>query len=267
MQTGDNLGFSGGMNRGLAWALRQGAGTVTVLNNDTIVPPGVLATLAGRARTGLVAVSPEVLYAATGDVWFGGGTVDVETGLARHLSDAEIAAEFPDSHPRQVESLAGCSVTASADTWKRVGGFDDRFFLNFEDADWSQRARSLGVELIVDPGVHIEHVVSASFVGPSAPLGAYYYVRNGLLFGSRWCPPERDRGWRAYRFLRRHVISGVMDRWRRGDRRAAVRAGEVVAVAVGHHLCHRYGRAPAWLEHRVAWVETGRGGHRRPVSP
>lgn len=86
---------------------------MTVLNNDTVVPPGVLAALASRALNGSVAVSPEVRYAATGGVWFGGGTVDVDTGLARHLTGAELAATYPISGPRHVDSLAGCSVTAS----------------------------------------------------------------------------------------------------------------------------------------------------------
>ena len=94
LQTGENLGFAGGMNRGLEWALVREASTVTVLNNDTIVPPGTIAALAQRALEG-VAVSPEVRYAADGRVWFGGGTVDLQTGLARHLSDTEIARAFP----------------------------------------------------------------------------------------------------------------------------------------------------------------------------
>ena len=145
-QTGDNLGFAGGMNRGIEWALARGAATVTVLNNDTLVPPGVAAALAARARSG-VAVSPEVRYAANGAVWFGGGVVDGETGLARHLTDAEMARAFPGSGPRSVETLAGCCVTASAEVWRTVGGFDERYFLIFEDADWSMRARARGVDL------------------------------------------------------------------------------------------------------------------------
>lgn len=252
LQTGANLGFSGGMNRGLDWALQRGSGTVTVLNNDTVVPPGAIEALAGRARSGPVAVSPEVRYAATGKVWFGGGTVDADTGLARHLTDAELGARFPGGQPRQVESLAGCSVTASAQTWRRVGLFDDRFFLLFEDADWSRRARAAGVSLVVDPSVTIDHVVSASFVGPSARLGRYYYVRNGLYFGSRARPTGAKAVVRAARFLRRHVVSSVMDEWRAGRRTEAARGAVIVALAVAHHVGRRHGRAPAWLERAVA---------------
>jgi GT2 family glycosyltransferase len=256
LQTGDNLGFAGGMNRGVEWALARGAETVTVLNNDTVVPPGAIAALAARAVDG-VAVSPEVRYAADGRVWFGAGTVDIDTGLARHLNDAEIAEAFPRPGPRTVETLAGCCVTASADTWRTVGGFDERYFLLFEDADWSLRARGCGVPLVVDPGVQLEHVVAASFTGDRALLGLYYYARNGLLFGHRW-RTARGTGDRrtAYRFLRRHVVPQVTGPWRRGDRTTAVRRQQIVGLAVAHHLRRHYGRAPGWLESRAQrWGE------------
>jgi GT2 family glycosyltransferase len=252
IQTGDNLGFAGGMNRGLDWALARDASTVTVLNNDTHVPPGAIRMLAERAQDG-VAVSPEVRYASDGRVWFGGGVVDPETGLARHLTDAELARRFPGRMPRSVETLAGCCVTAPAAVWRRVGGFDERYFLIFEDADWSLRARRLGVDLLVDPSVHIDHAVSASFTGDRALLGLYYYARNGLLFGRRWRTATGTRDPRgAYRFLRRHALPEVTGAWRRGDRRAASHHQRVLGLAVAHHLSGRYGRAPAWLEERAA---------------
>jgi GT2 family glycosyltransferase len=251
-QSPDNLGFAGGMNRGIDWALERGAATITVLNNDTVVPPGVLASLADTAAAG-VAVSPEVRYAAEGRVWFGGGVVDVETGLARHLSEPEIARRFPKDSLRSVESLAGCCLTASAAVWRHVGGFDERYFLVFEDADWSMRARARGVDLVVDPRVHLEHAVSASFTGHRAVLGLYYYARNGLLFGGRW---RRHTGcgdaFTAARFLRRHVVPEVTGAWRRGDRRGAADRQAVLGVALADHAAGRYGRAPDWLERQVA---------------
>ena len=101
---------------------------MTVLNNDTVVPPGTIARLAQTARTG-AAVSPEVRYLAEPDrVWFGGGTVDPRTNLARHLTDEELAAVDRVAHDtalRQTDVLAGCCVTATVATWRRVGLFDE----------------------------------------------------------------------------------------------------------------------------------------------
>lgn len=249
LQNPVNLGFAGGMNSGLRWALERGASTVTVLNNDTVLPAGALSALeatAGSAR----AVSPEVRYLDDPQqVWFAGGRVDEDSGLARHLSAGELSASPASAEGlRPSQTLAGCCVTAAAETWCRVGLFDERYFLNFEDSDWSLRARAVGIDLVVDTHVLIQHRVSASFTGAYSYLGLFYYTRNGLLF-------IHDRAGgsvaRAARFLRRHVIPDPVRRARRGERRDASRRALVIAVAVGCRLRGRYGRAPAWLERRA----------------
>lgn len=251
LQSDTNLGFSGGMNAGVQWALKAGAATITVLNNDTIIPPGVIAACARLARDG-VAVSPEVRYAdGTERVWFGGGVVDSRTCLARHLSEQEIVELFGANNEsqRNVRVLAGCCITASSATWREVGLFDERYFLNFEDSDWSARAERVGVRLVVDPQVFIYHKVSASFTGAYSYLGFFYYTRNGLLFGSslrRW-----DVGARL-RFLRRHVLPVCVGAVRRGDWKESGRYALVLMAAVSSHLCRRYGRAPRRLETRAA---------------
>ena len=76
LQNRENLGFAGGMNTGLRWALERSYSSITILNNDTVVPPGTVSMLSARAQRG-IAVSPEVRYAdGTEQVWFGGGVVD-----------------------------------------------------------------------------------------------------------------------------------------------------------------------------------------------
>lgn len=246
LQTGRNLGFSGGMNAGIRWALERDARSVTVLNNDTTVPAGAIAALAARARAGLVLVSPEVRYATQPDaVWFGGGLVDPATGLPRHLNAAELATIPPDALGlRSSQILAGCCLTASAATWRAVGLFDDRFFLTFEDSELSLRAKGFGVGLVVDTSVVIYHKVSASFVGAYTYLGLFYYVRNGLLFGAIYRP--RDPAARL-RFLRRHVAGEVAGPLRQRAFGEALRRLLIVGVAIGCRALGRYGEAPALI--------------------
>ncbi|QGF23891.1 glycosyltransferase family 2 protein [Raineyella fluvialis] len=254
LQTTTNLGFSGGMNRGIQWALDAGASTITVLNNDTIVPPGVIRSLAKVARTG-AAVSPEVRYAdGTEKVWFAGGVIDSPTSLARHLSETEISSAEPTGRPalRMTQILAGCCVTASADTWRRIGLFDERYFLNFEDSDWSVRAAALNIPLVVATTVVIYHRVSASFTGTYSYLGTFYYTRNGLLFGAvrrPWSLATRAR------FLRRHVLPVVATALRQRQYTLAQHQGIIIIWAVLAHVVRRYGRAPAALERLVTrWL-------------
>lgn len=250
LQTGTNLGFSGGMNRGIEWALAAGAATVTVLNNDTVVSPGAIESLSQVARTGAV-VSPEVRYADGSErVWFAGGVIDPQTDLARHLSEAEISHSEGSDAPRHrpTQTLAGCCVTASAETWRAVGLFDERYFLNFEDSDWSVRASAKGHGLMVVTDVVIHHRVSASFTGAYSYLGLFYYTRNGLLFGSTVSPRAISH---RLRFLRRHVLPVLRQDIRQRRSRTAFRHALLIMWAVGAHLRRRYGRATPAIEQRA----------------
>ncbi|GAA0335924.1 glycosyltransferase family 2 protein [Micropruina glycogenica] len=258
LQTGANLGYSGGMNAGIRWALNGNARTVTVLNNDTVIPSGVLERLVEKVTSGLV-VSPEVRYAdRPDDVWFGGGAIDADTALPRHLQDVELRARGGAGPLSDSPILAGCCLTATAEVWRRVGLFDDRFFLMFEDSEWSERAQRAGVRLVVDHTTHIRHKVSASFKGPFAYLGLYYYARNGLLFGSihsPWKPLAR------LRFLRRHVLIVPVAAARRGDIPGALQFSLVIVLGVAARLLGAYGRAPGFLE-RLSLRWSDRAGSR-----
>jgi len=257
LQLATNTGFTGGMNSGLHWALERGADVITVLNNDTTCRPGALTRLAETATRHHAAVTPEIRYRSdTNAVWFAGGTIDPATGLARHLGDGELAP--PDAQGlRPTDVLTGCSVTAQSAVWRRVGQFDDRYFLNFEDSDWSVRARAARVPLIVDTAAVIEHQVAASFAGAYSYLGLYFYVRNGITFVR-----ERSGGGplTAARFVRHHVVPRVRPRVTTGGLRAACRRAVVVMYAARDLALRRWGPAPRSLQLRATkWSESDMG--------
>lgn len=217
LQTGANLGYAGGNNAGIAYALEHGADVVCVLNNDTVVEPGFLDPLLAAVGSGVRAVSPDIRYAGEPDVsWFRGSVLERRSGWPTHI---EPEAQSAASHPFPSPVLTGCCLLATADTWRRVGLFDAGLFLMFEDSDWSMRAAAQGVELLVIPASRIRHKVSRSFTGSAATLGAYYFARNGTVFA--W----RHLGRRAaLRFAARQVL-------RPGVRRIAAR-GQRASAAV-----------------------------------
>lgn len=252
LQNGENLGFAGGMNAGIRWALTHGAESICVLNNDTIVPPGAFDRLAEVARSG-VAVSPEIYYADRDELWFGGGTIDSDSGLARHMSLKEVAAVPRDENGlRPCRILAGCCVMASAEVWRRVGLFDERFFLIFEDSDWSVRATRKGVTLAVDPAVRIRHSVSASFTGAFSYLGLFFYVRNAAIFVLE---SQNGTPLQLARLLRRQVVPGLASLARSGRTREFGRRSTVILAGVGAYAIRRWGPAPLWLQARArSWA-------------
>lgn len=185
LQTGTNLGYAGGNNAGIELALAEGADVVGVLNNDTLVEPGFLAPLlAALAAHPRSAVSPDIRYASEPDVsWFRGSFIDEHTGWPQHLPPERQPSVY--GGPFTSPVLTGCCIVAGAEVWRSVGTFDDGMFLIFEDSDWSRRAVSQGVELLVVPASRVRHKVSRSFTGASSVLGSYYYARNGATFAWR----------------------------------------------------------------------------------
>jgi GT2 family glycosyltransferase len=242
LQLDQNLGFSGGMNRGLQHALDHGADVVTVLNNDTIIPGGVMAVLRDAAGDDL-AVSPEVMYRASpGETWFGGGTFDVDDAFPRHTPTEDL--DPCRAGLRETPLLAGCCITATRAAWQRAGVFDERFFLYFEDSEWSVRARTRGIRLAVVCDARILHSVSASFTGAAATLGTFYYVRNGLLFNRSVGGGVASK----LRFIRRATSGSLGGR----TAREVVRALVVVGWGAAAHAVRRYGAAPTAMQRLAA---------------
>jgi GT2 family glycosyltransferase len=216
-----------------------------------LVEPGFLAPLIAEVAEGRsVAVSPDIRYAnAPGLSWFRGSRIDRRQGCPLHLSIADQPPPSAPATPSPV--LTGCCIVADAATWRRVGLFDDRLFLVFEDSDWSRRAVADGVELLVVPASRIQHKVSRSFTGTAGRLGGYYFARNGLIFA--W----RHLGRRsAARFFLRQVVRPatrqLLDPARRADGalswlgalaavtgRRGPAGGVVLAVAASSHPSRR----------------------------
>ena len=238
-----NRGFSGGMNVGLQWGLDRGFETLTVLNDDTVASGQAFDRLAGltQQEPGR-AVCPRIEYLPPGpDPWFVGATSDPTDALPRHLTTAEFAQlpRCPDGTV-EVDLVTGCCVTASADAWLATGGFDERYFLYFEDSDWSLRARDVGVRLCVDDRVSIRHAVSASSVGHAAYLTTFYYSRNLLMFGYTW-PTSGRSVWRMW--WRRSLKPAA--RAVKRDRRKAASQTAMVALGGAAWAGRKLGCAPA----------------------
>ena len=185
IEAGENLGYAEGNNVGLRVGITHRFDVIGVLNNDTEIDPGSFKILAdGLSETEHRALSPDIRYfSSPSRSWFAGGVVDA--GWPRHLQPHEILdgeGEF-----RECDCLTGCCIVARRETWESVGLFDPGYFLIFEDSEWSLRARRHGVRLGLATQSVIKHKVSRSFeAGPQSLLGAFYFVRNGLIFEAEY---------------------------------------------------------------------------------
>lgn len=179
----ENIGFAGGNNRGIAFALGHGIEYVLVLNNDATVEPDTIGELVRCAsrdpRIAAVGAKifrmdrPEILNFCYGAIRYHHWFVTVE-GL-----DAPDNERF--CQERNVEWISGCCMLMTRDALMDIGAFDEDFFAYLEDVDWCLRARKRGYRVLFCPGARAHHKGSAS-TGRNSPQINYFYGRNCILF-------------------------------------------------------------------------------------
>lgn len=193
IRTGANLGYAGGNNAGIAAALSGDADAVLVLNNDLTLVAGCVAALTAALERhpewGVAA--PLSLLAGEGDI------VDFATGRVV-LDHAALIAEGRDE-PRgdrfpgdaTTEYVTGSAMLIRRAVLERVGRLDERFFLVWEDVDFSLCVRAAGYGLGMTPQAIVRHARSASFGDEASPLQRYFFVRNPYLLVRKHLRPPR----------------------------------------------------------------------------
>ena len=199
----ENRYFAGGVNAGIAEALRSGANSVLLVNNDLVLERSALGVLAEalEADPARGAVSPKLYTFDPPDrIWFAGGIVARGLGLIRHRGIGQKDDAFtPRDGPREVGYVSGAAVLLGRAALERAGLFDESYVIYVEDVDWSMRARRSGFVLWYEPKARGWHHVSVTSGGGLTPLKAYFRLRSGGLFLTRHAAAwERPPAWLAY---------------------------------------------------------------------
>lgn len=187
VRSGSNLGYAGGNNLGLSLTAGAGAGFVVIVNPDATVEPDCVSRLAGSLRSddAIGLASPAICYASTDRLWYGGSDVDLTTGAAYHLWEGRQLASMPEQ-PYETGRASGCVLALVPDRLRSVGFLDERYFLYYEEAEWSLRVREHGLRIVVVPAAVARHDIGHG-AGGANPTYHYYMTRNRLLLASQCC--------------------------------------------------------------------------------
>ena len=239
LQTAANLGYAGGNNRGIEWALACGAEWIVVLNNDTVLDADCMHALLETARSDsrIGALSPLVTrHDDPTRVWFAGGHIDraravgVHDGenvsVARWLETKAVA--LPDRTWYPCTFVCGCCLLLRAEALRAVGVFREDYFAYVEDLELSHRLTHAGWALGWVPAARLAHRVPPvgqaespfqirlrdrnrrRFVNDSYSMGwklifaAWFWPTRVLLLLRFALVGDRDRA--------RAVIAGMFDR-------------------------------------------------------
>lgn len=168
-----NIGFAAANNRAAQMANGK---YIAFLNPDTMVEenwlPPLLETLAMNKAIG--AVTPQIVFANQ-------PTLVNTCGNTMHFSGLTFCESYgkPVSHqgPHTVSAVSGAAFVMSRELFAWLGGFEEKFFMYYEDTDLSLRIRCAGYVCTAVPAAIVRHAYTASF----SPQKMFYLERNRYL--------------------------------------------------------------------------------------
>lgn len=197
IQTGDNLGFAGGNNVGIRYALaRDKFKYIWMLNNDTIIEKNALVHLVRRMEVNsLIGICgstllfydrPNVIQA------LGGGVLNKWFSTSKHIgvnqkSNISIDTEAIE---RKMDYVTGASMLATRQFILDIGLMSEEYFLYFEELDWIFRAKSKYTLGYADNSIvyHKEGgTIGSNSTGHlKSELSDYYLIQNRLMFSRKY---------------------------------------------------------------------------------
>lgn len=181
IKNSENFGFSAGNNIGIEYALERGAQYVLLLNYDTEVEKDFLTFLVEameeNEKNGIG--SPLIFEENFSDVWFSGGKIDWLKMKSFHEKNKLSENNY------KTDYISGCSMLIRAEVFKKTGLLDEDYFLYWEDADFSVKAKRAGFNLLVCHKSRICHLEKSQ---NRKEKKIYWLVISGLIFFKKNAP-------------------------------------------------------------------------------
>ena len=190
-----NLGYAGGINLGVS---RTGASHLMLLNADVEVDAGCLGILCRALDEGAAVAGPRFHWDDAGTLalppteprsrWHALAPACARAGPRGAAWLRRAWRRHARRHWRAVAplasfSLSGALLAVRRDAWERVGPFDEGFKLYFEETDWLERCRKLGLTARLVPGATALHRYNQSAV--QQPLAGTWFAESSRRFEAR----------------------------------------------------------------------------------
>lgn len=179
-----NLGFTGGNNLGIEHAKGD---YIFIVNNDTEVTPELIQHLLNPFFTDetIGVVCPKIRFYDHANViqYAGFHKMNLLTGRTWAVGSKEV-----DNGQHDVSGPTWCAhgaaMMVSRAVIEKVGRFADKFFIYYEESDWSARIIRAGFKIYYNAEGLIFHKESIT-MGKESPVKAYYHTRNRILYMRR----------------------------------------------------------------------------------
>ncbi len=249
LETNENLGFAGGNNVGIEWALRHLAEWILLLNNDTIVAPDLIEAFLSAAQEHPKAkiLGAKILrYDHPKTIEHLGGFWNP------HIAEFHCPEAGQTDHPyfnmQKADYVCGAALFMHRSVPETIGLLEPNFFLLWEETDFCCRSRKAGLEVWTAPDARVWHKGSSSFVG-GKPHMYYFWWRSRLLWIERNCSVQERKQiyskviipeiWK----LSRHCLLKFLF----SSDRAKLQRYKAGCAGVIDYFRGRFGNCPKWI--------------------
>jgi GT2 family glycosyltransferase len=187
LELGHNHGFGGGANRGVQ---ATSAPWVCVLNSDATPQPDWLAQLAAAPRDERTWALGSVLVSAATGLIESAGDAYAPEGYAHKLLRERTLEDLP-PQPYRVFAAPGAAPVFRRRAFDLLGGYEERFFMYYEDVDLAFRAALAGYHALLVPSARVVHRLGATT--RSMARLRFYVARNSMWCAVR-CLPDLPAG-------------------------------------------------------------------------
>jgi len=197
----ENLGYAAGVNIGIKRALSENYRFIIILNNDTLLTKDTIIKLVKLAESdsSIGLISPKIYFTRGFEyhrnlyqenekgtiLWYAGGILDWANIYASHQGVDQVDKGQFDKIV-ETDFATGCCMLVTKEVIQKIGLFDEKYFLYFEDIDLSVRAKRAGFRVIYQPKACLSHKNASTSGKPGSLLHLYYQTRNRLYFGYKY---------------------------------------------------------------------------------
>lgn len=197
-----NNGYSAAVNLGLKKAKEAGFMNFVVINDDTYFKADFVDNILNRFSESPGSLIGGKIYYAPGYeyhkdryktdkigkvLWYAGGQVDLKNALIAHRGVDEVDNGQYDQ-PEKTDFISGCFIAFDQTVINKIGYWDEKYFLYYEDADFCERARRQQIPLIYDPRIQLWHKNAQSTDGAGSMTHRKYQRKNRLRWGLKYSP-------------------------------------------------------------------------------
>lgn len=198
----DNNGYAHGVNICLKKAITDGFNQFIVMNNDVRLNNDFIE----KADKSFLenphsVIGPKIYYEKgyeyhkrryhkdeRGSVlWYAGGKIDWNHALIKHIGVDEVDRGQYDEK-ESTGFVSGCCMLFTKSVIDKIGMWDEKYFMYYEDGDYCVRAKKAGIPLIYDPSLILWHQNAQSTGGSGSKFHVRHQQKSRLRFGLKYAP-------------------------------------------------------------------------------